>query len=106
MNEVVDGSLQGGFDEVVLHGLLSGFSEGFMGYVVGIGIYQSPLGSDEVLVVIRVICGKESLPLLLQLSNLGRIEFRPNLEDGIHQSLYLFLGYLLLSHLEGLLLEL
>lgn len=104
--EVVDGALQGGLDEVILHSLFSGLSQGLMGNEVSISIDQSPLGSDEVLVVISLVSSQESFSLLLHLSNLGGVELRLDFEDPTDQRFHLVLVYLSLGHGKGLLLEL
>lgn len=106
MEEVVDGTLQGSLDEVVLQSLGSILLQGPVGNEVSIGVDQAPLGTDEVLVVLSLIGSQESISLLFHSPNLSGIELSLNFEDTIQQLIYLGLRDLLLGHQNGLLLKL
>lgn len=106
MNEVVDGSLQSGFDEVVLQSSRGVLLQGLVGNVVSISIDQAPLGAYEVLVVLSLISSQEPGSLLLHVLGLSRVEFSLDFEDGVQEGVNLGLGDLNRGHLLSLLLEL
>ncbi len=104
--EVVDGTLQGSLDEVVLLGLDGILLQGLMSNEVGVGINQAPLSADEVLIILSLVGSQEPIPLLFHSPNLGGVELLLNFEDTIQQVVYLGLGDLLLGHQNGLFLKL
>ena len=106
MYEVIDGALQGSLDEVILQGLSSVLLQGLMSNEVGVGVNQSPLGADEVLIVFSLIGSQESISLLFHSPDLSGVELLFDLEDVIQQMVYLGLGDLLLSHQNGFFLKL
>lgn len=106
MDHFVDGALECGLDEVVFFGLVSVLGQGLMSYEVGVCVDQTPLGADEVLVVLRVVSSQESISLLFDPSQLGGVELRFDFEERIHQVGDLSLGDLPGSHQSSLLLQL
>ena len=105
MNEVVDGALQGRLDEVILQSSGSVLLQRLMSNIISIGIDQSPLGSDEVLVVLSLIGSQEPGSLLFDVLDLSRIKLSLDFEDGVQKGVNLGLGDLSRGHLLSLLLE-
>ena len=84
-------TLQGGFDEVILHcgdGLLLQF---FVGDEIGVSIYQAPGSAFKILIVLGVVGQQESFPFLLGVGNGLGVSFGQDreggLDDGVRQVL-------------------